>query len=98
MTVCRTIAEVLAAADADSRDDPPLSQDQADLVAPCSRRTGTCSPARGGYRMARRLSRANPAGSCLGRYHTDRQPGAALQNTAMCPAGPPAGPMPPSRH
>jgi hypothetical protein len=33
MTVCRTIAEVLAAADADSRDDPPLSQDQADLVA-----------------------------------------------------------------
>jgi hypothetical protein len=24
-----------------------------------------------------------------GRYHTDRQPGAALQNTAMCPAGPP---------
>jgi hypothetical protein len=33
MTVCRTIAEVLAAADADSRDDPPLSQDQAGLVA-----------------------------------------------------------------
>jgi len=33
MTVCRTIAEVFAAADADSRDDPPLSQDQADLVA-----------------------------------------------------------------
>jgi hypothetical protein len=29
-------------------------------------------------------------GSCRGRYHTDRQPGAALQNTAMCPAGPPA--------
>jgi hypothetical protein len=24
-----------------------------------------------------------------GRYHTDRQPGAALQNTAMCPAAPP---------
>jgi hypothetical protein len=29
-------------------------------------------------------------GSCRGRYHTDRQPGAALQNTAICPAGPPA--------
>jgi len=28
-------------------------------------------------------------GSCLGRYHTDRQPGAALQNTAMCPAAAP---------
>jgi Pentapeptide repeats (8 copies) len=28
-------------------------------------------------------------GSCRGRYHTDRQPGAALQNTAICPAGPP---------
>jgi hypothetical protein len=28
-------------------------------------------------------------GSCRGRYYTDRQPGAALQNTAMCPAGPP---------
>jgi hypothetical protein len=28
-----------------------------------------------------------------GRYHTDRQPGAALQNTAMCLAGmAPAGP------
>jgi hypothetical protein len=25
-------------------------------------------------------------GSCRGRYHTDRQPGAALQKTAMCPA------------
>lgn len=30
---CRTLAEVLAAADADSAGDPPLSQDQADLVA-----------------------------------------------------------------
>src|SRR6266536_1454390 len=29
-------------------------------------------------------------GSCRGRYHTDRQPGAALRNTAICPAGPPA--------
>jgi hypothetical protein len=29
-------------------------------------------------------------GSWRGRYHTDRQPGAALQNTAICPAGPPA--------
>ena len=28
----------------------------------------------------------------LGRYQTDRQPGAALQNTAICPAGPPARP------
>ena len=28
-------------------------------------------------------------GSCRGRYQTDRQPGAALQNTAMCPAAPP---------
>jgi hypothetical protein len=90
MTVCRTIAEVLAAADADSRDDPPLSQDQADLVAAllAPHRDMLASPR--GYRMAQRLSRANPAGSCLGRYHTDRQPGAALQNTAMCPAGPPA--------
>jgi hypothetical protein len=25
-----------------------------------------------------------PAGSSRGRYHTDRQPGAALQNTALC--------------
>jgi hypothetical protein len=33
MTLCRTLDEVLAAADADSRDDPPLSQDQADLIA-----------------------------------------------------------------
>jgi hypothetical protein len=24
---------------------------------------------------------------CRGRYHTDRQRGAAWQNTAMCPAG-----------
>jgi hypothetical protein len=28
-------------------------------------------------------------GSWRGRYHTDRQPGAALQNTAICPAGAP---------
>jgi len=27
-------------------------------------------------------------GSYRGRYHTDRQPGAALQNTAICPDGP----------
>jgi hypothetical protein len=33
MTVCRTLDEVLAAADADSASDPPLSQDQADLIA-----------------------------------------------------------------
>lgn len=31
--ICRTLAEVLAAADADSRSDPPLSQDLADYVA-----------------------------------------------------------------
>jgi hypothetical protein len=29
------------------------------------------------------------ASSHRGRYHTDRQPGAALQNTAICPAAPP---------
>src|SRR5438034_11445549 len=29
------------------------------------------------------------ASSQRGRYHTDRQPGAALQNTAICPAAPP---------
>ena len=28
-------------------------------------------------------------GSCRGLYQTDRQPEAALQNTAMCPAGAP---------
>jgi hypothetical protein len=34
-----------------------------------------------------------PSGSHRGRYHTGRQPGAASQNTAMCPAGiAPAGP------
>jgi len=33
MTTCRTLAEVLAAADADSHGDPPLSQDQADYLA-----------------------------------------------------------------
>jgi hypothetical protein len=27
--------------------------------------------------------------SQLGRYHTDRQPGAAAQYTAMCPGAPP---------
>jgi hypothetical protein len=32
MTICRTIAEVQAAAVADSRADPPLSQEQADLI------------------------------------------------------------------
>lgn len=31
--ICRTLDEVLAAADADAAGDPPLSQDQADLVA-----------------------------------------------------------------
>ena len=45
----------------------------------------------GRYRRlpGQRSWRFNPVGSCRGRYHTDRQPGAALQNTAMCPAGPP---------
>lgn len=33
MTTCRTLAEVLAAADADSRDVPPLTQAQADYAA-----------------------------------------------------------------
>lgn len=33
MTACRTIAEVLAAADADSEGEPPLSQGTADQVA-----------------------------------------------------------------
>jgi hypothetical protein len=48
--------------------------------------------------MLTRLSRTNPVGSCLGRYHTGRQPGAALQYTAMWPGGPmcPAG-RPPAR-
>ena len=37
-----------------------------------------------------RLPRPKPLapGSCRGRYHTDRQRGAALQNTAMAPPGP----------
>ena len=45
----------------------------------------------GRYRRlpGQRSWRFNPVGSRRGRYHTDRQPGAALQNTAMCPAGPP---------
>ena len=33
MTVCRTLADVLAAADADSAGEPPLTQAQADLAA-----------------------------------------------------------------
>lgn len=33
MTDCRSLDAVLAAADADSRDDPPLTQDAADHVA-----------------------------------------------------------------
>jgi hypothetical protein len=33
MTTCRTIAEVLAAADADSVGEPPMTQAQADLIA-----------------------------------------------------------------
>lgn len=33
MTTCRSLAEVLAAADADSKADPPLTQAAADLVA-----------------------------------------------------------------
>ncbi len=33
MTTCRTLADVLAAADADSHGDPPLTQDQADYLA-----------------------------------------------------------------
>lgn len=33
MTACRNLDDVLAAADADSQDDPPLTQAGADLVA-----------------------------------------------------------------
>lgn len=33
MTCCRTLADVYAAADADSAGDPPLSQAQADYLA-----------------------------------------------------------------
>lgn len=33
MTVCRTVDEVRAAALRDAKDDEPLTQDQADLVA-----------------------------------------------------------------
>lgn len=33
MTTCRTLDEVLAAAGADSIGEPPLTQDQADLIA-----------------------------------------------------------------
>jgi hypothetical protein len=32
-TTCRTLADVLAAADRDAANDPPLSQAQADLIA-----------------------------------------------------------------
>jgi hypothetical protein len=31
--ICRTVADVIAAAHADGKDDPPLSQEQADYVA-----------------------------------------------------------------
>lgn len=33
MTLCHSLDEVLAAADAESHDDPPLTQEQADQVA-----------------------------------------------------------------
>jgi hypothetical protein len=33
MTLCRTLAEIIAAADADGAADPPLSQETADEVA-----------------------------------------------------------------
>jgi hypothetical protein len=33
VTVCRTLDAVLAAADRDSQQDPPLSQDTTDLIA-----------------------------------------------------------------
>jgi hypothetical protein len=33
VTACQSLDDVLAAADADSAGDPPLSQDTADLVA-----------------------------------------------------------------
>jgi hypothetical protein len=56
-----------------------------------------CAPTWTGSRQIRTRDPAWPdghpsqlPGSWRGRYHTDRQPGAALQNAAMCPAGPPA--------
>jgi hypothetical protein len=61
MTVCRIMAEVLAAADADSKNDPPLDQDTADLVTAFWRPTGPCSPGSGASEMPTRQSRANPA-------------------------------------
>jgi hypothetical protein len=33
VTLCRTLADVEAAALADAKDEPPLTQDQADLIA-----------------------------------------------------------------
>ena len=33
MTTCHSLGEVLAAADADSADEPPLTQEQADEIA-----------------------------------------------------------------
>lgn len=33
MTTCRTIAEAFAAGQADAENDPPLTQEQADLIA-----------------------------------------------------------------
>jgi hypothetical protein len=33
MTTCRTIAEIYAAAEADSANDPPLTREQADRIA-----------------------------------------------------------------
>jgi hypothetical protein len=41
MTLCRTVDEVLAAADADSQGDPPLTQDQADFIAALLASAGT---------------------------------------------------------
>lgn len=44
MTTCRTIAEVIAAGLADGANDPPLTQDQADLIAVILAGTGRPDP------------------------------------------------------
>jgi hypothetical protein len=51
-------------------------------------RRGPLTPGRQAMGREQAQTAAN-ASSQRGRYHTDRQPGAALQNTAICPAAPP---------
>ncbi len=45
MTCCRTVDEVIAAAIEDSKDDPPISQETADLLAAIKARHGLGRPA-----------------------------------------------------